>query len=226
MRPRSGADIATIFPPRPTLRLSMSCWRRFRRSRSTCSRTITLILIPLRCSSRSGRSAKPSRQQPEWRRSSTGRCAPRAAPWSGKAKAATKSGTARSRSAISRCRLASPAGTRRMPSCGKQDCRKRSEAPLGWLVHAVSSTDATSAFRRHSIRFASGEPTDREPARQPLKRIGMRGLRAPPFGLAPQFRGARLHAEPDGRTRGRGKDQCGEIVQSVGRRVVAALGLA
>ena len=69
------AAIATTSRPRPTRRRWMSCWRKFRRWRSTSCPTITRTSIRPRSSSRSPRCGKPSRRRPEWRRSSTGRCA-------------------------------------------------------------------------------------------------------------------------------------------------------
>src|ERR1019366_502669 len=67
----------------------------------------------------------------EWRRNSIARCeiycAPPAARWSGKAAAATKSGTARSRSETLQCPSAFPADTPPMPFCVRLACPRRSD---------------------------------------------------------------------------------------------------
>ena len=81
------------------------------------------------CFCKSRRSAKPNRPHPKWRRSSTGRyatfCVPQAAPWFGRARAAMKSGTARSRNETSPCRSAFRAATPPTPSLGRPACPRR-----------------------------------------------------------------------------------------------------
>jgi hypothetical protein len=107
-----------------------------------------------RCSSRSPLYAKPNRLRAEWRRSSIARCgiccAPQVVLWFGKAEAATKSDTARSRNETSRYLSAFPAVTPRTLSCVRPDFPRGSEFALaGSISPDVWNKRGRSGLLRH-----------------------------------------------------------------------------
>ena len=115
------------------------------------------VFDPACVSCRSRPCAKPDARPPEWRLSSIAPCASfcarAAAPSSGRAKAATKSGTVRSPDETSRCLSTSRAGTQRMRSFARRGCPRRSEGGgrFGSLRRVKAAREALAGFAGCSL---------------------------------------------------------------------------
>jgi hypothetical protein len=128
MKPESGLDIATIFPP-PLMHLpSTSCSQKYQLWRSIFCRTTIRTSILNQCFCKLPLYAKPRSQPSRWLRSSTvqfGTCCARPrALWFVKAKAAMKFGIAQLQDEISPFRSVSRAATQRMRFCVRPVCRR------------------------------------------------------------------------------------------------------